>query len=378
MPAFDDEAFRCAAELVRERGGFTAGMLKEKPVRDVIRHTYNVLQKAISESITQSTPGELTAALENNAFVFSGFKTYHSLKEVGLSLVDDKGNVRPFDKFYDDVAKINERYNHNWLQAEYHHAVAASQMAVRWHDFEQDGDRYDLQYRTAGDNRVREEHAALADTTLPPDDTFWNSFMPPNGWNCRCTVVQVRKGKYLRSDSEKAMRLGEDMTKEPKKMMFRFNPGKELRLFPAKHPYLKAPEEVKGLVDITAMRARSKEIRAEAKSLVGTSFFNSDFKKSITITNAGIKEWLNQPHKLIKAKNEMLLRMPEIIKASRYIGQGEDKHNPAITIHVFEVVIENEKSWIVVREFPFGESCYIHSISDGQGILRHIKKPFKK
>ena len=248
MPAFDDEVFRRAAEFVHKRGGFTAGMLKEKPVRDVTQQTYRVLQKAISKDIIQNTPEELTAALENNAFLFSGFKTYHSLKEVGLSLVDDKGNIRPFDKFYDDVAKINERYNRNWLIAEYNHAVAASQMAVKWYDFEQDGDRYDLQYRTAGDDRVREEHAALAGVTLPPDDAFWDSFMPPNGWNCRCTVIQVRKGKYLRSDSEKAMRLGKDMTEEPKKRMFRFNPCKELRLFPDKHPYMKVSKTVEKTV----------------------------------------------------------------------------------------------------------------------------------
>ena len=46
-------------------------------------------------------------------------------------------------------------------------------MAAKWHDFEQDGDRYYLQYRTAGDDKVREEHAALNGTTLPPSDPFW-------------------------------------------------------------------------------------------------------------------------------------------------------------------------------------------------------------
>ncbi|MBQ7855294.1 MAG: hypothetical protein IJ352_09820 [Muribaculaceae bacterium] len=38
--------------------------------------------------------------------------------------------------------------------------------------------------------------AALHGVTLPIDDPFWDSFLPPNGWNCRCTAVQVRKGKY--------------------------------------------------------------------------------------------------------------------------------------------------------------------------------------
>ena len=46
-------------------------------------------------------------------------------------------------------------------------------------------------YRTVGDNRVREEHAALEGVTLPKDDPFWTKFYPPNGWSCRCTVIAV-------------------------------------------------------------------------------------------------------------------------------------------------------------------------------------------
>ena len=57
-------------------------------------------------------------------------------------------------------------------------------MAARWQDIEAKKDRYHLQYRTAGDDRVREEHAALHGITLPPDDPFWVSYFPPNGWRC--------------------------------------------------------------------------------------------------------------------------------------------------------------------------------------------------
>lgn len=80
--------------------------------------------------------------------------------------------------------------------------------------------------------------------TLPPSDKFWDNYMPPNGWNCRCTVVQVRKGKYPESDSDMAIEAGERATTHigkdgsNKAKIFRFNPGKQQKIFPPKHPYL--------------------------------------------------------------------------------------------------------------------------------------------
>ena len=110
-------------------------------------------------------------------------------------------------------------------------------MAAQWEDFMQDGDRYNLQYRTAGDGSVRPEHAALHGVTLPPSDSFWEEFYPPNGWNCRCTVVQVRKSKFPTTDHDVAMSLGEEATGRDTKGIFRFNPGKEQKAMPDYNPY---------------------------------------------------------------------------------------------------------------------------------------------
>ena len=149
------------------------------------------------------------------------------------------GTLKEFAEFLTDVRRIDATYNVHYLEAEYDFAIASAQMAASWAEAERQGDQYDLQYRTAGDDRVREEHIRLDGITLPVNDPFWRYYYPPNGWGCRCTTVHVVKNKYPNSDPEEAMRLGERTTDTPKKRIFRFNPGIDGQLFPPKHPYYK-------------------------------------------------------------------------------------------------------------------------------------------
>ena len=231
-------AFQKAVNHIHRNKGYKPEMLADGPVRELITATCDTLTEPLHNiGLRQEVPPELTAAIDENTFYFSGFKTHHELVEASRLLKGDDGNFKPFEQFRRDVEAIDSTYNRNYLQAEYNFAAAASQMAVKWKEWEQDGDDYDLQYRTAGDDRVREEHAALDGITLPPSDPFWNSYLPPNGWNCRCTTVQVRKGKYPQSDPEEAAARGAACTARPKQQIFRFNPGKQQKIFPPKHPY---------------------------------------------------------------------------------------------------------------------------------------------
>jgi SPP1 gp7 family putative phage head morphogenesis protein len=46
-------------------------------------------------------------------------------------------------------------------------------------------------YMTAGDSRVRPNHAALDGFVAHNADPIWGRIYPPNGFNCRCTVVPI-------------------------------------------------------------------------------------------------------------------------------------------------------------------------------------------
>ena len=176
--------------------------------------------------------------LTRSNYIFSGIKTFHELNEAFPSLLDEDGNRKPFERFLNDVRKIDETYNSNYLRAEYNFVQASAEMAAKWEQYSEDGDRYLLQYRTAHDDKVRPEHAALDRITLPMSDPFWESYYPPLSWNCRCSVVQVRRGKYEETPHNEAMSRGEEAFANNEKLnMFRFNSGIQGKTMPDYNPY---------------------------------------------------------------------------------------------------------------------------------------------
>lgn len=237
QPSFNHDVFNKAINEIYTNKEFNIN--KSKNFKNLVNETYRVLSSVVKEEV----PNELTFALKNDIFYFSGFKSFQQLNEVSSLLRDEKtGGFKSFERFKTDVLKIDNTYNRNYLNAEYNFAVSSCQMAVKWQDFEQNADEYNLQYRTAGDDKVRADHQALNGTTLPIDDPFWNSFLPPLDWNCRCTVVEVLKNKYKISDSQLSIERGKSATSLPRQKIFRFNSGKELKIFPLKHPYYKTYE----------------------------------------------------------------------------------------------------------------------------------------
>lgn len=333
--------------------------------------------------------------LTRSDYIFSGMKTFHELNEAFPSLLDENGNRKPFERFLNDVRKIDDTYNSNYLRAEYNFVQASAEMAAKWERFIEDGDRYNLQYRTAADGKVRPEHAALHNVTLPPSDPFWEEFYPPNGWNCRCNVVQVRKSKYPVTDHDEAMSLGELATGKDTKGIFRFNSGKEQKTVPDYNPYtisrcrdcdmskdkLKlafVPEnELCAACKIVRnlAKADAKQTRAAAKFLQGSTISNQQFKHEVQITGNSIKEWTNQPHKYFRAKNQMLLDIKNVFAQAEYLGTT-DNHKGVkrvVQSHLFEVSINNEKSLLIVREYDWGEFV-LHSISDSPDLYDKIKK----
>ena len=221
--------------LFKQKGAsLDINIIASKEAQTFVETHADVLNSAFKQT---KMSGVMRDRLEHSTYIFSGLKTFHELNEAFPSLVDEQGNKKPFERFLNDVQKVDKTYNEHYLRAEYNFTHAAADMAAKWEEFAEDGDRYNLQYRTVGDDHVRPEHAALNGTTLPFSDAFWDSYYPPNGWNCRCTVVQVRKTKYPETPREEAYRRGAEALANDTRGMFRFNPGKQGKAMPDYNPY---------------------------------------------------------------------------------------------------------------------------------------------
>ena len=63
-------------------------------------------------------------------------------------------------------------------------------MAGRWQELQDNRAAMPyLQYTAVMDNRTRPLHRELHGQVYHIDDPFWDTFYPPNGFNCRCTVT---------------------------------------------------------------------------------------------------------------------------------------------------------------------------------------------
>lgn len=221
--------------LFHQKGSsFSIEIMADENVQSLIEAHTSVLDRNLQRLEMSDL---MRQRLTRSNYIFSGLKTFHELNEAFPSLLDENGNKKTFERFLNDVRKIDETYNSNYLRAEYNFVQASAEMAAKWEKFMEDGDHYYLQYRTQHDDKVRPEHASLDRVTLPPSDSFWESYYPPNGWNCRCTVVQVLKRKYEPTPHDEAMSLGEEALQTDKKGIFRFNSGKEQKTVPDYNPY---------------------------------------------------------------------------------------------------------------------------------------------
>jgi len=177
--------------------------------------------------------------LRDNVFIFSGAKTHQEALEMSLNLLDPLGNPRSFTQFKEIAGKIFDRFRNQWLKTEFVTAERMSEGAANWMSIQDEKDIFpSLQYQTIGDARVRPEHMVLNKITRPVDDAFWDTFFPPNGFRCRCSVTKQLTTRATPLANKKLPELGN---------LFDFNVGKKRLIFAPEHPFFRVRNRFRAL-----------------------------------------------------------------------------------------------------------------------------------
>lgn len=361
------KSFKDAMKVVfnQKGGSFSIDILADSKVQNLIEAHTDVLNRNIQRLEMSDT---MRKRLTRSNYIFSGMKTFHELNEAFPSLLDSNGNRKTFEAFLNDVRKIDNTYNSNYLRAEYNFVQSSAEMAAKWERFSEDGDRYNLQYRTANDGKVRPEHAALNGVTLPPSDPFWEEYYPPNGWNCRCTVVQVRKSKYPATPHDEAMALGEEALQRDTKGIFHFNPGKEDKTVPDYNPYTirrcrdcdiaKGKIKLAKFIPENELCAACKYLRTCLEHKYSDGFRN--YKKEVTnsVTAIDGKECAN-------------LQTGQFYQTKKSFKRGIAHAYTVEEVEMFETFKDYASRMTFVRHSPLGE---VKNMTDPKDIANIQKK----
>jgi SPP1 gp7 family putative phage head morphogenesis protein len=144
-----------------------------------------------------NTPDSLAYQLmEYNLFEFSASKTEARLAAMTDLLIDqDKNEIRSEADFKKLANERTANLNQNYLTTEYNLSVAVGQNSAAYHRFlsEKDTVTSFVQYQTAGDSKVRNEHAKLDGRIFNLSDSEAMKLFPPNGHGCRCEFIQYNR-----------------------------------------------------------------------------------------------------------------------------------------------------------------------------------------
>lgn len=180
-----------------------------------------------------------------------------------------------------------------------------------------------LMYDAVDDYRTRPQHRAWDNLVLAITDVFWKRHYPPNGWGCRCGVIQ------LSQDDLDAMGLSVSDSPKTKYVDWK-NPrtGKVERI----------PEGIDAGFDFNAGQARYNQLQeiarqkaadmpAELKSTSqrGLGKANIEAKKPVNLNDSDhisvaeqrriIDQWVNEP-----GLRESLLSDPDIVATAAHYG----------------------------------------------------------
>ncbi len=364
IPSFKDDVLRIARQLFDNKHSGIVDIPLMKKTATYIREAITSGYIAIGDPIDT----QMLATLERNVFVFSGFKTYQQLQSMSGMLKGNDGTLRSWPDFKTEVLKVDQKYNVNYLKAEYDHAVVCAQMASQWQDIQRNKDVLPfLQFDATNDNRTTPICSSLDGTTLPVDDSFWNTYYLPLHWGERSVIRQVSRG----TATDKTKLALPDL--QP---MFEGNVGKTGIAFPKSHPYyeesVKTASQINDAAFIAQIQATREDVRNWSKKNIsdfGNKYqIKNDQFDTLTLRKGDVKTVTGKSHAQAPEAYNSLMNIENLFKNAKYIGSSPEVKNHLSVVDwlYYQVEIANEISYLNVMVTTAGE-FRLHSISDKIG-----------
>lgn len=282
--------------------------------------------------------------MKQNLSRFAGVKSAWQTKH----LKDAKPQQRP---------AIDNTYNNNWMRTEYVHTVRSARAAKNWQRYEADKDLYPyLEYTPSTAAEPRNEHKRLYGVTKPLDDPFWDMWMPPSDWGCKCGVQQRR-------NDANATEPPKDIKKPPAAM--RNNPGKTGEIITAGHPmFKKMGKNTTQNVTKETKRLEGQLSRSEAAQYAKENLLNKTYQthdgRTLSLTGGGLNKMLSQ------GSQYFIRFLPDIIKNMKPYKPAESPSKGRRNIklaHFYKHETQNHIIKTVVWEMKGKETDVLHSMS---------------
>jgi len=388
---FNEETLKAAVRRIYEK--------KFNPVteidEEIFNETWNIFNKATDEGFgvkTYTDPDfNFYQELRYNNAVFSAFRVHRLQNDIAARLLDDKGKLKPFERFAADVAPITGHSVKRWLRTEYDTAVLRAHRAADWRQFEEVKDILpNLRWMPTTSVKPDKVHSLYWESklTLPQDHPFWNEHRPGDRWNCKCSLEATDdpvKGKHV---------IDEDNQPEPDKGLDN-NPGQDAQLFSDTHPYIEnahkgAKKAVDRFVEKQFEESKTKAFH-EAKQKALEFFKQTYTNQQISAPNlqTGIfydsKKGLRALvyHSVSANEIEAAMSLPGKIDQLKFVrvsplGEGKDITNPADVANIAKKTKRGVKQYNVYKFKYRGQMYYIkleETVHGEEKLYAFTKKP---
>lgn len=135
---------------------------------------------------------ELEGLYKNLAFTFAEAASLQQVQAVLDSLVTALIEGESFDTWKQSTSEIPLNLPNHRLELIFRNTVQGAFQHGKWQFIEANiAEKPFMMYDAVDDSRTRHSHAAMDGFVARVDASIWDEWYPPNGHNCRCTVIAL-------------------------------------------------------------------------------------------------------------------------------------------------------------------------------------------